>query len=131
MQLHSEHGFYSIYPNVTVLMLETCKLEETVGASEIHTLQNSINLLLQPEHRLAQIAVEPPDWDQAAQREYRKDDTSASLRFLSHRCPHEVQIHHTVPLIEDALVGSRLGIASIIYDEWIMLKPKESLIILV
>jgi hypothetical protein len=131
MQLYSEHGFYSNFPNVTVLMLETCKLKETVAASEIHALQNSINFLLQPKHRIAQIEVEPPDWDQAARRAYRKDDISASLRFLSHGCPHEVQIHHAVPLIEDALVGSRLGIASIIDDKWIMLRPRESLILLV
>jgi hypothetical protein len=130
VQLYSD-SYYTILPSVTVLVLETCKLKETIGAFEIGELQKVIAELLQPNRRLPQIAVEPPEWDVAAHQAYEEDD-DIRIRLVSKLCPEAIQVHPgCVPDIDNVLVGSRIGIASIGLEQWIMLQPKESLVFLV
>lgn len=130
VQLYSD-SYYTILPSVTVLVLETCKLKETIGAFDIGELQKVIAELLQPNRRLPQIAVEPPEWDVAAHQAYEEDD-DIRIRLVSKLCPEAIQVHPgCVPDIDNVLVGSRIGIASIGLEQWIMLQPKESLVFLV
>jgi hypothetical protein len=125
MQLYAGADRNREYPYVTVLMLRTCKLQDSLSKINEPEFRDHILSLAKPSRRLPQTATEPPLSDTAGHETFKKSLVQAG-------CPEILQINDTeLPNTTDILVGARIGIAYISHKQWMKMQPQDTLVFLI